>query len=233
MSPDDDDHKLVLSGTAVNAGDRDRDFKELCAQLGLALVNWQEVEAIHYRLFIAILDVPEYPISSIVYFSIESFESRRKMVAKMASYFLSGKWMEKDKSALRAEWQQLDKMLKDANYNRNKLAHYSAEFEIKNLTYNPDGSVILEMTEERLQPHPFNYVSRLQGRTSDNEEHSLGSKEIQRYSESFVELAKRTAKFYLAVLKLREKLKTIFPETPSGPDATEVYNINSQDEETR
>src|SRR5450631_3831401 len=98
-----------------------KEFEDLCYHVGLAMITWQSVEDVHFKLFFKMLGAPKYEVASIVYYSTESFQGRHKMVSLMTSFFLQSK---KDKT----EWSNttggLQKEIKEANENRNKLAHY-------------------------------------------------------------------------------------------------------------
>jgi cytochrome b561 len=83
---------------------------ETCYHIGLALVTWQHVENAHFKLFLRMLGVPLSGVSSVVYYSAENFESRHKMVSRMAVYFLEGRTFNKQRS----EWQELDKDINHA-----------------------------------------------------------------------------------------------------------------------
>jgi hypothetical protein len=63
------------------------DFRELCYNIGLALVIWQRVEELHFQLFGRFLGVPLSQITSAAYHSTESFDARNTMLDRMAQYF--------------------------------------------------------------------------------------------------------------------------------------------------
>jgi hypothetical protein len=88
-------------------------------RMGLALTVWQNVEEQHYHLFLKLLGSQEGDISSVVYFSVESFEARRRMVGRMVHYYSTSK-------ELRIVWNKIEKQLKDHNESRNKIAHYGS-----------------------------------------------------------------------------------------------------------
>jgi hypothetical protein len=173
----------------------DEEYRDLCTNIGIALVTWQDVEKSHYRLFRKFLGVEASAISSVVYFSAESFESRRKMVSRMASYYLAGAEYAEQRQA----WQTLEKELKDANDNRNKIAHYSAEYPLIKAAELPNGVIEFEFGPVRLQPSPENYVSKALGRTPDKEEHNLSSREIRRYTAEFLALSGRLDQFTIGI----------------------------------
>src|ERR1700687_749332 len=130
----------------------DSEFLDLCRNIGLALVVWQEVEEAHFELFVKMLGSDYNEVSAVVYFSVESFEARRKMVGNMAHYFLTAK---ADKTIWNDDKGGLQKALKDANENRNKLAHYNVEEDLLNVD-EEDGVVTVDLGPPRLRPHKWN-----------------------------------------------------------------------------
>ena len=168
------------------------EFEELAYHIGAALITWQHVEEAHFALFMKMLGAPQAEIGSVVYYSIESFKSRHRMVGRMAHYFLLEK-------ADKIKWENnkggLKKELKDANNNRNKLAHYAIQYDIIGQKTLEDGSIELEFSQPRLQPSPDNLVSRLLGRTPDKPDYNLTPTEIRQYILVFRDLAVRLQEF--------------------------------------
>jgi hypothetical protein len=169
----------------------DSEFLDLCRHIGLALVVWQEVEEAHFGLFVKMLGSDYNEVSAVVYFSVESFEARRKMVGNMAHYFLTAK---ADKTIWNDDKGGLQKELKDANENRNKLAHYNVEEDLLNVD-EEDGVVTVDLGPPRLRPHKWNLVSRLRGLTPDKPEHNLSVAEVAGYVREFRKLARRIRDF--------------------------------------
>jgi hypothetical protein len=169
----------------------DSEFLDLCRHIGLALVVWQEVEEAHFELFVKMLGSDYNEVSAVVYFSVESFEARRKMVGNMAHYFLTAK---ADKTIWNDDKGGLQKALKDANENRNKLAHYNVEEDLLNVD-EEDGVVTVDLGPPRLRPHKWNLVSRLRGLTPDKPEHNLSVAEVAGYVREFRKLARRIRDF--------------------------------------
>jgi hypothetical protein len=156
----------------------DSEYLDLCLHIGLALVVWQEVEESHFGLFVKMLGSGYNDVSSVVYFSVESFEARRKMVGNMAHYFLTAK---ADKKAWSDENGGLQKALKDADENRNKLAHYSVAEDVIRTIEHENGDVTIEFAAPRLRPYEGNLVSRMRGLTIDKPEHNLSVAEVSGY----------------------------------------------------
>jgi hypothetical protein len=165
--------------------------------MGLALTVWQYVEEQHYRLFLKLLDVPDGEIPSVVYFSVESFESRRKMVSRMLHFF---PMHPKGRVGWRGEWNLLEKQLKDYNEDRNKLAHYGLE---SNIDFKQpeaaDGFVEIVIKPPTLQPSRSNRVSELLGRTADTPKHNLSATELDLYIRNFHRLATQMRDFTVRV----------------------------------
>jgi hypothetical protein len=167
----------------------DDDFNDLCMRIGFALAVWQRVEEAHYDLFLDMLEVPDGSVPSVVYFSVESFDARRKMVGRMAHYYLKT-------SEQKKEWGEIDKQLKDMNGNRNKLAHYGIEVEvIVHDTPSEDRLGMLEFGGARVQPSRRNRVNELLGRTPDRDIHNLNAEMIDAYIISFSAAAQRIQQF--------------------------------------
>jgi len=162
--------------------------------MGNALIAWQLVEGAHFRLFRKLLGAPE-ELSPLVYFSIESFDTRRKMLHRVAQCFLADPKFK----ALRGQWDNLNKELKDANDNRNKIAHYDIGSDVLNITESAEGGVEIEFGPPRLRPLGYNRVSQLDGRTPDQEAHNLSHAELNSYRDEFRSLAKLLTEFYVAI----------------------------------
>ncbi|MGR4930245.1 hypothetical protein ACIPUD_26085 [Bradyrhizobium sp. CAR08] len=91
--------------------------------------------------------------------------------------------------ALRGEWGDLQKELKDANDERNKLAHYTVIIEIAKESRGDDGVLVGNLTSPLLQPSPHNAVSRVQGKTPNNERHSLDEEALKGHAQDFYGLS--------------------------------------------
>jgi hypothetical protein len=126
-------------------------------RMGLALTVWQNVEEQHYHLFLKLLGSQEGDISSVVYFSVESFEARRRMVSRMVHYYSTSK-------ELRIVWNQIEKQLKGHNESRNKIAHYGIYYDFFERDL-PDGKVEYTFALPSLRPSRSNSVNVLLGRT--------------------------------------------------------------------
>jgi hypothetical protein len=111
------------------------------------------------------------------------------MVDRMALVCLGSK-------EARAEWSELNKHLKDANENRNKLAHSSVEFEMLSAETR-DGITHLEIGSPKLRPAYENVVSKLIGRTPDKEEHNLDAEAIKQCVVQFKLLEGRLMAFLM------------------------------------
>jgi hypothetical protein len=160
---------------------------DLCMRMGIALAVWQNVEEQHYHVFLALLDVPDDDISSVVYFCVESFEARRKMVGRMAQGALTTADQKK-------EWGEIEKQLKDQNENRNKIAHYGIHYDVYARELS-DGETEVKVMLPSLQPSLSNRVSVLLGRTSDKPAHNLSAAAIDDLIRDFNKLARRVEKF--------------------------------------
>lgn len=157
--------------------------------MGLALAAWQSVEHIHFLLFKRFLGSKQAKIPSIVYHGIESFDSRRVMVDRMAMACLQTK-------EGRAEWGEISKALKDANLDRNKIAHYSVDFDLVTAE-TTDGVTELVIGSPKLRPSNLNVVSELLGRLRDSEEHNLGDEALKQYVVRFKALEIRLTNFLM------------------------------------
>jgi hypothetical protein len=164
------------------------EFWLLCGSIGFAMFTWQTVEKAHFKLFVKMLGAPRWEVCSAAYHSMESFEGRHKMVGRMAHYFMQGREYKKQ----RAIWGDLEKKIKDANTNRNKLAHYTLEVDAIGTTL--DGSALIEM-KPRVRPLSANLVDRLVGRIREKAEHDLDVVAIDRYAHEFDDLCKQLHKF--------------------------------------
>jgi len=183
------------------------EFNSICLQMGIAIALWQWVEDRHFALFIKMLGAPNRDICSAVYHSTESFESRRIMVSRVADIFL------KDTTkVLRTRWNELNKALKTGNENRNKIVHYSMEYEF---APNPDSRAGVVIGPPRLQPYPLNVVSRMIGRTPDRSEHNLSIEEIKKSATEFRELVWQLLNFEVDLTQQQEEAS----QAPARPEA--------------
>jgi hypothetical protein len=169
---------------------------ELCLALGQAIVAWQDVEDAHFRLFFRMLGATNIDIAAIVYYNTESFDGRRRMVDNMVKVVLT----KKEHKALRSAWASnhggLQKEIKDANDNRNKLAHYSLETDTA-ATMEPETEIVeVRISSPRLHPSVYNVVSHLLGRTPDQPAHNLGVSEVRSFASEFRSLAKKMGAFH-------------------------------------
>lgn len=174
-----------------------REFQDLCYHIGLALVTWQELEESHFSLFFKMVGARDYEIGSVIYHHIESFQTRHTMLGYIAQIYL------KDKPDQRQVWENnsggLKKEIKDANENRNKLAHYAEDVDLGEMITQPDGSVSFPVSNPSLRPGRHNTISRLLGRTADKPEHNLGVTEIRDLIKAFRELTKKIDDFRLSL----------------------------------
>jgi hypothetical protein len=99
--------------------------------------------------------------------------------------------------------------LKDANENRNKIAHDSVETHVENLTTGGDRSPIFNRGPPQLQPSPRHVVSRLQERLGP--EHNLSPMRLAGYVSLFAALLDRMVRFR----------RTIVPMPRPGPSDAE------------
>jgi hypothetical protein len=160
-------------------------LKDFYSAIGEALVMWQRVEESHFRLYLELIRAEDKEVAAIPYFSIESFNGRHKMVGHMISVALGAKNQKK----LRIRWSnELQKTIKDANLDRNKLAHYGLQISAQDSGILPDGTLSLTLSEPRFQPSPLNIVSKLQGYISEQETHNLNAAAIRTYGASFYSL---------------------------------------------
>jgi hypothetical protein len=164
-------------------------FQEFCYHIGLALVTWQDVEEAHFKLFFKLIGAPNAEIASLAYHSLESFQARHTMVGRMVASFFKNTTQDESVKKTWGNDAGLEKRLKDANQNRNKVAHYSWETDFVSETHLEDGGVIVKFTGPRLQPSAYNSVSRALGNTPDNPKHNLDEGTLRTYIGDFRRLA--------------------------------------------
>jgi hypothetical protein len=190
-----DDKMPPDKGAKKSVGLFDRK-NELCFALGQAIVAWQDVEDAHFRLFFRMLGATNTDIAAIVYYNTESFDGRRRMVDNMVKVVLT----KKEYKALRSAWANdrggLQKEIRVANDNRNKLAHYSLETDTTATMDRETEIVEVRISSPRLRPSVYNIVSHLLGRTPDQPAHNLGVNEVRSFAAEFRSLAKRMSAFH-------------------------------------
>jgi hypothetical protein len=166
-----------------------KDFQDFCYHIGLALVTWQDVEEAHFKLFFKLIGAPNGEIASLAYHSIEGFQQRHAMIGRMIDAFFKNT---KQDEVVKQTWGNADglqKRLKAANLDRNKLAHYSWKTDFVSETHLATGGVIVKFSGPRLQASAYNSVSRASGYTPDKPEHNLDIAAIQAYTGEFLRLA--------------------------------------------
>jgi hypothetical protein len=165
--------------------DRTKDYMHFMGFMGLALTSWASVEEAHFLAFRKMMGQIKKEICSIVYFSIPSFEGKRVLVDRIATYYLA--------DSFKKEWSTLDKDLQTASSQRGMLAHYGLDFELLKRTEHEDGALEMEFGPPRLRPSTYNEVFVIQGKTGDK--HTLTLGKIRSYAESFSSLENRLADF--------------------------------------
>src|ERR1043166_3241180 len=171
----------------------DEDYNDLCMRMGFALAVWQHVEEAHFQLYLHLLRYPSVDVASVAYFAVESFAARKNTVNWMVHYFLKDSKLDND-TKINKEWNDINKELKDLNENRNKIAHYSIEFD-SDLTEHPYGSATVWFSDARLQPSRHNKVSEIVGRTPDREAHNISADALDSYIRAFGDLTRRIQNF--------------------------------------
>jgi hypothetical protein len=171
------------------------EFRQLCHETGAAFFAWQNVEKAHFKLFLRMLGAPQWEVAAAAYYSIESFALRHTLVGRMAHYFMQDNRYKKHRERWCGVDGGLQKEIKAANENRNKLAHYDLDWTRSKITEEPDGGVTVVFEEPALQPVDTNLVARLLGWTSDKPEHNLTIDSVRQYSRSFYDLGKRLHDF--------------------------------------
>jgi hypothetical protein len=155
------------------------EFQELCRHMGMTLAIWQRLEDEHFLLFVKLLGSPKREICSAIYHGIPSFEGRRMMVDRVASF-----------SSLtadqRTEWERIHKALEVASTDRNKIAHYSVDYEILERTTNEDGSMTFDLGSPHLRPSQHNI---LKVGSPDKPGYKLTPVEMKNYMDQFIQLA--------------------------------------------
>ena len=83
--------------------------------MGVALTSWADVEEAHFLAFRKMMGSTKKEICSIIYFSIPSFEAKRVLVDRVATYYLADEF--------KKGWSKLDRELQQASAQRGMLAH--------------------------------------------------------------------------------------------------------------
>lgn len=120
------------------------DYLHFMGYMGVALTSWADVEEAHFLAFRKMMGSTKKEICSIIYFSIPSFEAKRVLVDRVATYYLADEF--------KKGWSKLDRELQQASAQRGMLAHYGLDFEILAKTENEDGSLSIEFGRPRLRP---------------------------------------------------------------------------------
>jgi hypothetical protein len=97
--------------------------------------------------------------------------------------------------AQRTEWDSINSALGLASADRNKIAHYSIEFDFLEKETKEDGSISLELWQPHLRPSIHNTVDSLKGRTPEKPGHKLTPVEMRSYVNKFNGLGGRLSAF--------------------------------------
>jgi hypothetical protein len=116
------DHETIMAKTE---GEFNSIFSALVRGIGLAIHEWAQVEDSMFSLFHNLLRSSNEEISSIVFYSCPSFESKRVLMDRLASVGLSAED--------NATWTVICKKLTDEGEFRGRIAHYGIETKISNL----------------------------------------------------------------------------------------------------
>jgi|SRR6202051_815190 len=165
------------------------ELQDFCYHMGLALVTWQDVEEAHFKLFFKLIGAPNAEIASLAYHSTESFAARHVMVGRMMDSFLRNTTQDENVKKAWPNADGLNKRLKDAYLNRNKLAHYSRKIDMVSTQHLEGGGMMFKFSGSRLQASAYNSVSRVLGYTPDKPEHNLNIFTLINYTEEFRQLA--------------------------------------------
>jgi hypothetical protein len=178
-----------------SADEGEDDAGALFKAIGFALWTWQGVEKAHFKLYLRMLGAPQWEVCAAAYYSIESFAARNAMVWRMAHYFLQGNNYKSHLKQWSGGGKGLYKELKDANDNRNKLAHYTLDWDVVGITKNPDETVDVELGPPTWRPVKTDLAAPLMGRTPDRLEHNLTWRAVYEYGNQFAALGKRLDAF--------------------------------------
>jgi len=192
----------------------DQQFRNICFNMGIALVEWQRLEDQHYGLFRHLTGIQRQDLASIVYHSTESFDARRVMVGHLARAFID-QLNDKQQAKARRQIAAIDKGLADASKNRNKIAHHAMEYKISSMKENDDGSITIEYGPPRLQQSSSNILSRIEGRGPDQKGHDLGVTELQTYRDEFKKVQAQIIAFnhWLALVTPPQPLQSGAPQS--------------------
>jgi hypothetical protein len=164
--------------------DTQSEFNDLCFHIGLTLAVWQRLEKQHFLLFVKLLGAPKLDICSVIYHGIPSFEGRRVIVDRVT---LFSELTEQQRS----EWSNIHSALEKAATDRNKIAHYSVEYELIETENADDGGVSYDIGKPHLRPASENTADSLRGRHPDKLGHRLTPIEMRQYVVRFNGLAER------------------------------------------
>ena len=159
-------------------------FLELCAHMGLALAHWQRLENAHFLLFAKMVGVPKQEICSVLYHGIPSFEGRRVMVERVALYALTN-------AEQQATWKRITKAIKTVAPNRNKIAHYTIQYE---QISGPTAAAPM-FTAPFLQPLLWNEIDRLKGHVAERPGHKISIRELNKYMGQFTAVTEQILEF--------------------------------------
>jgi hypothetical protein len=157
------------------------EFIDLCTSMGLTLAVWQRLEDQHFLLFVKLLGAPKREICSVIYHGIPGFEGRRVMVDRVVSF-------SELTSEQKGEWKNIHSALASAAEDRNKIAHYSVEYDLVQKEMQADGSRPVELGSPHLRPSFHNV---LKDRTAEKPGHKLTPAEMRGYVNAFNGLAGR------------------------------------------
>jgi hypothetical protein len=168
--------------------------------IGRSLVAWQDVEEEHFKLFFRLIGSPLFENAAIVYYGMGDFATRHKIVGQLLQITLNGPDFQDQRKVWQNEKGGLQKAIKNANDDRNKLAHYESHIDSKvepGISADPTKipTIKIRLSGPTLRPSAYNVVSRLLGRTPDKEGHDLKIDEIKEFYAMFKDLAVKIDEF--------------------------------------
>lgn len=157
-------------------------FRQLLEGIGLSIVAWQSVENSAFRLFASVISSPSDEITSVLFYHIQSFESRVQLLDRIMYYYIKSE-------TIKSEWKVLKKELESCTKERNKIVHYSLSME-----KDENGTEVYKVA-----PSYWDKVAPILGRTPNKPNHSLTITYIYALRARFQDLSNRIDTFRLSL----------------------------------
>jgi hypothetical protein len=139
--------------------------------MGLGLITWKHVEDEHYLSFRKLLYHPAESVSSALYHSPPTFDSRRALVKRVMDANVVP-------DEARRIWRKISKRLGAASEHRGRRAHFGLGYEVDFIKN--EATISYRFIKPHLWPSLKNKLRSAQGRGYKSEQYRLSSETLRK-----------------------------------------------------